>query len=78
MVCLPVLHRNGTFYQAVEKRSSTALRLSLYCGVQKYVSFLMISRAFHLSIFEQPLYAHRCSDPMGFFIAGCQRGSVMF
>ena len=41
--------------QAVEKRSSAALRsLFVFAAYQKYASFLTISRALHLRGFEQP------------------------
>jgi len=41
--------------QAVEKRPSAALHSSCFTAAyEKYASFLMISRALHLSIFEQP------------------------
>jgi hypothetical protein len=43
------------FYQAVEKRPSAALRSSFVTAAYgKYASFLMIVRALHLDIFEQP------------------------
>jgi len=39
--------------QAVEKRQFAAVR---YTGrTQKYAAFLMISRAVHLNVFEQPV-----------------------
>jgi len=44
-------------YQTVEKYSSAALRSSFVTAAyEKYASFLMILRALHLCIFEQPVH----------------------
>jgi hypothetical protein len=43
-------------WQAVEKRPSAALCSSLvFAAYEKYASFLMILRALHLNVFEQPV-----------------------
>jgi len=49
------MQRKDPAAQAVEKSTSAALRASFVTAAyEKYTSFLMILRALHLRIFEQP------------------------